>query len=175
MREININEISFNPMEKISKEWMLITAGNEESFNTMTASWGHFGSLWGNNKGMATAVIFIRPQRYTKEFVDREERFSLTFFPKEYHKDLAYLGSTSGKKEDKISKTSLSPLFIDGVPCFKESSLTFICRKIYSQPILEDNFIDKTYIDLNYPIKDFHTMYIGAIEKVYIGEYNATM
>ena len=81
MKEIDVKDLQMNPMTLIAKEWMLITAGNEErGYNTMTASWGHLGSIWGNGGGMPTSTIFIRPQRFTKEFVDREEFYTLSFF-----------------------------------------------------------------------------------------------
>ena len=72
-REIRAEELSFNPFDKIGKEWMLITAGDEAKHNTMTASWGGLGIMWGKK----VATVYIRPQRYTKEFVDQNERFIL--------------------------------------------------------------------------------------------------
>ena len=70
MKEISVSELTMNPMTLIAGEWMLITAGDEASgYNTMTASWGHLGSIWGHNGGLPTAVVYIRPQRYTKSFI----------------------------------------------------------------------------------------------------------
>lgn len=170
MKEISYREIVNNPMNSLNREWMLITAGDESSFNTMTASWGHYGSLWGTEGGMPTVTVFIRPQRYTHEFVEREDRFSLTFFNKDYRKALAYLGRVSGRDEDKIAKAGLTPVFMDSVPCFEEAYLTLICRKLYRTQIREEEFLDRMPIDTNYPERDFHTMYIAAVEKVYIQE-----
>ena len=85
-KEVKIEELSFNPFTKISKEWMLITAGDEEKHNTMTASWGGVGIMWGMN----VATAYIRPQRYTKEFVDAEEMFTLSFFKEDYRKALRF-------------------------------------------------------------------------------------
>lgn len=171
MREIPIQDLQLNPMTKIGREWMLITAGNADAgFNTMTASWGHLGSIWGANNGSPTAVIFVRPQRYTKEFVDREEIFTLTFFGEEFRKDLAYLGSHSGRDEDKIAKTKLTPLFLDETTGFEEAELTLVCRKLYRSPILEEGFIDKSVIEENYPKRDYHDMYIAEIMKAYVKE-----
>ena len=91
------NLFETNPFTKIGSDWMLITAGDKEKANTMTASWGGFGVLWGKN----VAYIFVRESRYTKEFLDKKDTFSLTFF--EGHKmDLKYLGAVSGRNEDKI-------------------------------------------------------------------------
>ena len=96
-KEVKIEELSFNPFTKISKEWMLITAGDEEKHNTMTASWGGVGIMWGMN----VATAYIRPQRYTKEFVDAEEMFTLSFFKEDYRKALNLCGSKSGRECDK--------------------------------------------------------------------------
>ena len=93
MKEISVQELQLNPMTLIAKRWMLITAGTEaRGYNTMTASWGHLGSIWGHGGGLPTSVIYVRPQRYTKQFVDREELYTLCFFPEEYHQALALLG-----------------------------------------------------------------------------------
>ena len=102
MKEINYKDMKFNPFNLIGGEWMLITAGDENSCNTMTASWGHLGCLWGNND--PSAVVYIRESRYTKEFVDEEPYFSLCVMDKSFKKQMAYLGSTSGRDEDKISR-----------------------------------------------------------------------
>ena len=106
MKEINYKDMKFNPFNLIGGEWMLITAGDENSCNTMTASWGHLGCLWGNND--PSAVVYIRESRYTKEFVDEEPYFSLCVMDKSFKKQMAYLGSTSGRDEDKIAKAGLT-------------------------------------------------------------------
>ena len=85
-REVKVEELNFNPFTKIGKEWLLITAGTEEKCNTMTASWGAMGVMWGKN----AVTVYIRPQRYTKEFVDQEELFTLSVLGSEGIKLLRY-------------------------------------------------------------------------------------
>ena len=161
--EIDLKSNSLNPFTKIGKEWMLITAGNEENFNTMTASWGGLGVLW--NKDVA--FTFIRPSRYTFEFTEREEYFSLCFFPEEYRNALMFCGRNSGRDCDKIAQTGLTPKFIDGVPCFEEASLVLICKKMYSQEMNDAcafcDDVRKNYAE-NEP---YHTFYVGEIVKAY--------
>ena len=128
------------------------------------------GSIWGHGGKSATSTIFVRPQRYTKEFVDREELYTLCFFPEGYREQLAYLGFHSGRDEDKVAKVGLTPVFSDGTTYFNEANLVLICKKLYRAPILEEGFIDKSIVDDCYPDKDFHDMYIGSIEKVLIAE-----
>ena len=114
----------------IGKEWMLVTAKNQEGkVNTMTASWGGFGVMWGKN----VAVTVLRPQRYTKEFIDQSESFTLSFYDDTFKKDLSYLGSVSGRDEDKIAKANLTVKEYEDVPYFEEGRLIFICRKLYAQ------------------------------------------
>ncbi len=171
MKEISVKELLLNPMTMIGEEWMLITAGTpERGYNTMTASWGHLGSIWGHGGNSATSVVYVRPQRYTKEFVDREEYYSLCVFPAEYHKHLAYLGTHSGRDEDKVGKMGLTPVSDGNTTWFAEAKLVLICRKLYRAPIVEEGFLDREVLEANYPSRDFHDLYVGRIEKVLVSE-----
>lgn len=164
LKEIKANELSGNPFEKIGSEWMLITAKKGDKVNTMTASWGGLGIMWNKN----VTYIVLRPQRYTKEFIDNADSYSLTFFDKSYQKTLGYLGKVSGRDEDKITKSGLTVDYIHDVPYFKEANEVILCRKLFETTFSEDNFIDKTLISVNYPNNDYHIMYIGEVQKVFI-------
>lgn len=168
MKEIPVSELMLNPMTKIAKQWMLITAGREGNYNTMTASWGHMGSVWGHGGGLPTVCIYVRPQRYTKEFVDREEYFTLSFFSEEHKKALAYLGSHSGRDEDKVSTVGFTPIFGVNYATFRQAELTLVCRKLFRMPLKEEYFLDKNVVEECYPKRDFHDMYIGEIVKVLV-------
>ena len=163
-KEISIKNFNANPMTMLSDGWLLLTAGDEANgFNTMTVSWGHLGAIWGNSGGMPSVAVYIRPHRYTKEFVDRNDRFTLSALGPEHRKALEYLGSASGRDGDKVSKAGLTPVFDQHTTYFSEAKLVLICRKLYHAPIREDGFVDKSIVDANYPAKDFHEMYIGEI------------
>lgn len=162
MKEIKHENFQENAFEIIGKDWLLITAEKDGKVNTMTASWGGVGVLW-NKK---VAYIFIRPQRYTKEFVDFSDRLSVCVLPNSYRKELSYLGNVSGKDEDKISNANLKVQKYEDVPYFDEARLTLICRKLYAQDLKEECFIEKDIIDKWYPEKDYHTMYVVEIEKI---------
>lgn len=168
LKAIDMKELKFNPMTLIGKEWMLVSAGNEKSFNTMTAQWGHLGAIW--NGDMPTSVIYLRPQRYTRSFVDKEDYYTLSFFDEAYKKDLMYIGTHSGRDEDKLAKTSLTPVFSDESVYFKEAKMVFVCRKIYRDKLHEESFIDQDILKKNYPEHDFHYVYIGEIVKAYVNE-----
>lgn len=170
MREVDVKELKLNPFSLIASEWMLLTAGSKErGYNTMTCSWGHLGSIWGHGGGLPTAICYVRPQRYTKEFVDREDLFTLTFFPG-YRKELAYLGSHSGRDEDKVAKAGLTPVFGEGYTYFQEAKLVLVCRKLYRAPLTEEGFYHMETVEENYPRRDFHDMYIGEIVKVFAAD-----
>lgn len=162
-RKITAEEIGKTPFELIGKDWMLVTAQKPDgSVNTMTASWGGLGVMWGKN----VAFAVIRPQRYTKEFIDSGERFSLTFFPEQYKKELGYLGKVSGRDEDKIAKCGLTIAREGGTPYFEEGRLVLLCRKLFAQPMDENAFLEPAVLEQWYPAKDYHTMYIAEIKSV---------
>jgi len=165
-KEIKPEEFNKSTFKLIGKDWMLITAEKDNKVNTMTASWGGFGVIWGKN----VAFIFIRPQRYTKEFVDNSDTFSLTFFDEIFKKELGYLGHVSGKDEDKISKANLTIRHSDSTPYFDEANITIICNKLYAQEIKSECFISSELDISTYPEKDYHTMYIAEVKKVLVKE-----
>jgi flavin reductase (DIM6/NTAB) family NADH-FMN oxidoreductase RutF len=165
-KEIKPEELNKNPFKLIGSEWMLITAKNEDQVNTMTASWGGFGVMWNKN----VAHVVIRPQRYTKEFIDNSDTFSLTFFHEKFKKELSYIGCTSGKNEDKISKANLTTKYLDSTPYFDEAGIVIICKKLYAQEFKPECFIESDLSEKVYPQKDFHTMYFGEIKKILIKE-----
>lgn len=162
LKEIQPKELRSNPFKLIGDDWMLIAAGSEEKANAMTASWGGLGVMW-NKK---VAFVAIRPQRFTKEFVDAGETFSLSFFPKKYKKTMAYFGSVSGRDEDKIAKSGLSLVHDLEAPYFKEAKLVLICRKLMQQDFEPGNMLDESINPTYYPGSDHHTLYIAEIEKV---------
>jgi flavin reductase (DIM6/NTAB) family NADH-FMN oxidoreductase RutF len=168
-KEIKPEELSGNPFQLIGKDWMLVTAKREDQINTMTASWGGMGVMWNKN----VAVTVLRPQRYTKEFIDASDRFSLSFYDDSYKKDMTYVGRVSGREEpDKISKTSLTPAQIDGVPYFEEANMIFICKKLFVQEMDANGFVEgcEEINTANYPNKDYHFMYVAEIEKILVKE-----
>ena len=162
-KEVSIDSLQFNPFTKISKEWMLVTAGDEKRSNTMTASWGGVGIMWGKN----VVTAYIRPQRYTKEFMDENELFTISFLPEEYRKALNVCGSVSGKNvEDKWKEAGLTPYYVDGTTAVEEAELVFVCRKQYHQTMKPECFDVKENDAKWYPDKDYHEMYIAEIVKV---------
>jgi len=162
--EISTLELKKTPFEMIGRDWMLVTAGNKDKVNTMTASWGGLGVMWG--KDVAFAVI--RPQRFTKEFIDREDTLSLSFYDASFKKQLGILGSVSGRDRDKIAECGLTTVFDENTPYFNEAHTVLICRKKFAQEFKQESFLDPQIPDQWYPEKDYHTLYIMEIEKVLV-------
>ncbi|HEK8843276.1 TPA: flavin reductase [Clostridioides difficile] len=165
-REVKIEELQFNPFTKIGKEWLLITAGDSEKFNTMTASWGGVGVYWGKN----VVTTYIRPQRYTKEFVDSNDTFTVAFFDETYREALNICGTISGRDINKIEKAGLTPYFVDDTVAFEEANMIIVCKKLYHSNMPPENFDAKENDKKWYPEKDYHTMYISEIIKVLVKE-----
>jgi flavin reductase (DIM6/NTAB) family NADH-FMN oxidoreductase RutF len=161
-KEIKPTENKGNPIRLIGQEWMLITAGTPQHFNTMTASWGSMGELWFK----PVCFCFVRPQRYTYEFMEKSDVFTLSFFEEQYKPQLNFCGSRSGREIDKVDECDFTSREAEnGSVFFDEARLVLECRKIYFQDLDPAHFLDESILH-NYPQKDFHRMYIGEITRV---------
>ena len=143
------------------KDWALLTAGTAEHFNAMTVSWGSLGTLW--NKPAAT--VYVKPIRYTHDFMEENEYFTLSFFPKGYKKDLLLLGSRSGRDGDKLALTSLTPEALKNAVRYKEAELTLLCRKMYRAE-MEKSAMPSEAIRDYYESEAPHTLYIGEVVEI---------
>ena len=158
-RSISPLQIKNNVFKMIGMEWMLITAGKIDSFNTMTASWGALGELW-NKK---VCFCFVRPTRYTYDFMERADYFTLSFFEKKHREILNLCGTKSGREIDKVAETGLTPVVgKTGAVYFVQARLVLECRKIYFTDIDPSHFLDPK-IEHEYPKRDYHRMYIGEV------------
>ena len=164
-RETTMRELNTSPVKMIAEDWALLTAGNLSAFNTMTVSWGGVGELWGKD----VAFVFVRPQRYTYEFMENSEYFTLSFFGGEYKKELGICGAKSGRDVDKCKETGLVPVAAEQSVTFAQAKTVLVCRKAAFQDIDPKGFIDPSIMD-TYAAKDYHRMYVGVIEKVLVAE-----
>lgn len=156
---ISTDFLEINPFNKIGKEWALVTAGTKDKANTMTVSWGGLGVMWGKN----VAFIVIRDSRYTKEFIDNGDFFSVTFFDEQYKPALSYCGSHSGRNEDKLAAANLTLGSKHGIPYIDEGNLVLLCNKLSATRITEDSFLTPEIKEKWYPDNDMHTLYIAEI------------
>ena len=190
--EVSAKDLKTNPFSILYDQWALVSAGGQEpvltssgtgqepvltssgtgqepvlNCNTMTVSWGMMGTMW--NKPVVT--VFIRPQRYTKKFVDQTDTFTLSFYPKEYKKALGLLGSKSGRDGNKIAESGLTPYFVEDTLAFEEAHTIIVCRKLFGDQTLDAvKFVDRKLEPEFYPEKDFHRIYFGEVVKVLVKE-----
>ena len=167
MEKIDLKTLNDNVFDLIGKEWVLITAGTKNGgFNMMTASWGCLGWLW--NKPVA--VIFVRPERYTHQFVEAGEYVTLSFLGNgsEAREIYNYCGSKSGRDGDKVQATGLRPVETEtGGIAYEQSRLTLECRKLYKDSIKPECFIDGS-IEKWYGEKGgYHDVYVLEIVNIY--------
>ncbi len=173
MKAIDIHELAFNPFIRFGEDFSLVSAMKPDgTVNTLTAAWGTFGTYW--NRSVAT--VLIRPQRYTKEFIDADDHFTLSFFDSSHEsvtEALWYIGRVSGRDEpDKVERAGLHATMVGGYPTFEEASLLLVCRKIYAAPLIEQAFLDDDIIKKHYVKKDFSIQYMGTVEEVWIASNN---
>lgn len=152
--------------DRIGKEWMLLTASVEKAsgeriVNTMTASWGGMGILWGKR----VAFLFVRPQRYTNHLIEQSTRMSISFFDESYRAALRLCGTVSGADVDKFAAAGLTPCTERGVPVIAEARYNLICRKLYADVLRRDSFCESALLD-NYKAEDYHCVYVVEIEEI---------
>jgi len=159
-RTVIPEELDENVFSLIAKEWFLLTAGSlAGGYNTMTASWGGLGHLWNRN----VSFVFVRPQRYTWNFTEKNDLYTMSFFKEEFRKELEFCGTHSGRDCSKEAETGLTPIEpCPGTVAFSQARLILVCRKLYYQDIEPSRFQVNGIDDL-YPEKGYHRMYVGEI------------
>lgn len=162
-KEIPINSVQMNPFAKISSEWALLTAGTKDTgFNMMTVSWAGFGCFW--QKDAVTA--YVRESRYTRQFMESNDTYTLSFYDKAHRKALSICGTLHGNECDKVAESGLTPLFLDDTAAFEEANLIFVCKKLVHADIQPENADNKDVFNAVYPEPDLHRIYIGEVVKV---------
>lgn len=164
-KPISVKELREPIVKTIADDWLLVTAGSKDSFNMMTASWGEIGHLWGE----PVFTVFIRPQRYTYQFMESSKYFTVTVFSEQYRDILNFCGTKSGRDYDKIKETGLVPLYtdLDNV-YYEQGRLVIECEKIYADDFKAERFTDSSIPEKVYPSGDFHRMYIGKIVNIWV-------
>ena len=158
-KELKPAELQDNPFKLIGSDWMLITAGMEGAFNTMTASWGGLGVLWEQD----VAFAFVRPTRHTFGFMEQAPVFTLSFFAEQHRPALDYCGTHSGRDVNKVARTGMTPEFGPaGEIYFAEARLVLVCRKLHAQDLDPAGFRDPALAGF-YPQRDYHRLYVGGI------------
>ncbi|MCC8123172.1 MAG: flavin reductase [Oscillospiraceae bacterium] len=163
LSKIDVKSLHENVFTLIGERWMLVAAGEKETCNMMTASWGGLGVLWGTN----VATVYIRPTRYTYELIEKGDYFTISFFGAQYKEQLALCGKKSGRDTDKVKECGFTvEASAYGAPYFAEAELVLVCKKRYAQDFDPSLFLLED-MEQWYPNKDYHRMYIGEIVEAY--------
>ncbi len=160
-----IESLEFNVFTRLKDDWGAITAEVDGKVNTMTASWGTVGYLWNKN----VVSIYVRKSRYTHEFLEKSDFFSLSFFDmsnKENRMALKIFGSISGRNEDKIAGAHFHVNHKKNIPFMDEANFVFLCHKLAKIPMDDPAFFLDHSIMNNYTDGDYHDIYIGEIMEV---------
>ncbi len=160
----NFMDAKYDVFRKFSTQWAIVTAGSMDDYNCMTLSWGMMGNVW-DHPGYAL-TIYVRPDRYTFGFMERNDYFTVCFLPEKNRKDAEILGTISGRDGDKVAKTSLTPVAMEHGVGFAEAELTFVCKKVCSQQF-DINCVPEKMRKGVYSKHEPHYMYIGYIEDAF--------
>ena len=155
------NKIDLSALTLFDKNWALLTSGDINNHNSMTISWGQMGTLW--RKPVVTT--FVRFNRHTFSFIDKNEYFVVSFFPQEFHDALVIMGTKSGKDVDKDKISNLTPIKHGEVTIYKEAKVSLVCKKIYFDDFKFEN-MPKEVIKLLYEGQENHRMFIGEVVEI---------
>ena len=141
--------------------WFLLTAGENRpgGFNSMTVSWCAFGVIWHR----PLAVVVVRPQRHTRQFMERFDTFSLCAFDEKFRSALKVLGTLSGRDTNKMRDCGLTPIGLSTIACpgFAEAKLILECKKTYFDDLEPVHFLAE-FIAPHYA-GDYHRVYFGEV------------
>lgn len=163
-RQVPPGEMPGNIIKRIGSDWMLITAGSPQKFNTMTASWGGTGVMWGK----PVAFILVRNTRYTFGFLEKEQYFTLTFYDNKHRQVLKMFGTKSGRDTDKVKESGFIPLDTGCGMAYEEADMIIICKKMYSDPLHSEGAADPEQVKKLAATKDYHKLYFGEILGVWL-------
>ena len=162
-KEIPLNELNVNPITLFSEGWALLTAGDKSDFNAMTVSWGAMGEIWGKH----SMFVFVRPQRYTHDYCEKGDLFTVSCFNGTCKKELGFFGSKSGRDYDKFKETGLTAETDGDFVYCADAEIIFLCKKTAKTGLNPDNFYSQDINDC-YQNKDYHDIYVGEIVKILI-------
>ena len=156
-----MDKFSADVFSVFAEDWALVTAGVEGDYNTMTIGWGGLGTLWSR----PAATVYVKQNRYTHGFLEENDLFTVSFFPREYRKALGYLGSHSGRDGDKVAAAGLTPVYLDGAVTFREASATLVCRKMYAHTF-DVAAVPASVAEDYYQGEPPHTAFIGEVVQI---------
>ena len=154
-----------NPFDFFKGQGLLLAVGTPENNNAMTIGWGSLGNIW-SKIGPATVTVYVAEARYTYEFMEKYDFFTVMAFDKEDARYLGYMGTHSGRDGDKAAHLGLHTLYTEnGTPYYAEANMVLECKTIYRAPFEREGMseeVKKFYDNFDAGV---HHMYIGNIVK----------
>ena len=130
LHPVDPRELSPEMLRAFGTRNALLTAGDRESRNTMTIGWCQAGRLW----NLPVCTVYVRPERYTYQFMEDRDYFTVSVLPAGAKQTMALCGSRSGRDLDKVKECGLTVRFGAGdAPFFEEAEAVLVCRKLYVQ------------------------------------------
>ena len=167
LKKIEFQDLGVNVFEIFSKRCPLLLAGDKESSNLMTIGWGGLGTLW----SQPVCTVYVRPQRYTYQFMEQKDTFSVAVLGEEYASQIAYCGKNSGRDGDKAEACGFTLDYgVEDTPLIAQAEMVFVCRKLYAQDMKPECFLDEQPRQRYYAQDDYHRVYVGRVEEVYVKE-----
>jgi len=136
----------YKVFDMFSHQMALVTAGNIENFNGCTVGWGSLGNIWSRAGSVCPIVtVYVYPSRYTFEYLKANDTFTVCFFPKEYRKAMGYMGTHSGRNENKVKAAGLTPIALGDSVAYEEANLTFLCKKLYQHEFVKEDLAQEIH------------------------------
>jgi Conserved protein/domain typically associated with flavoprotein oxygenases, DIM6/NTAB family len=141
----------------------LLTAGDRSACNTMTVGWCGLGRVW----NLPACTVYVRPERYTWSFMEKQDFFTLSVLPAADHDKMVFCGTKSGRDTDKLGACGLSVQYGEGdAPLIAQAEWALVCRKLYAQD-LKPEFVLDSRVDRFYQGEGWHRMYVGEVVEAY--------
>lgn len=164
LKPVDVKTLSAEVFRVFGENNALLTAGDKTACNTMTIGWCGFGRLW----NLPACTVYVRPERYTYQFMEAHDYFTVCILPKEKRQVMAVCGTKSGRDIDKIKMCDLTLRYGTGdAPFFDEAEMVVVCRKLYVQDMKPEHVVDHKAIDNFYEDAGWHRMYVGQVVEAY--------
>lgn len=154
-------KLELDVFSRFNDRWALVCAGGRAGFNAMAISWGGLGTLWSR----PAATVYVKPIRYTWEFLQKNDYFTVIFLPDRLKKAVGVMGSHSGRDCDKVRLAGLTPVFLENGVTFAEAETTLVCRRMYTQNMTRDTMPADVIAD-HYTDEEPHTVFIGQVTEI---------
>ena len=156
-----VDEWDENPFDWFKGQGLLLAVGTPEHNNAMTIGWGSLGNVW-SKIGPATVTVYVAEGRYTYEFMEKYDYFTVMAFDEEDSRILGYMGTNSGRDGDKAAYLGLHTLYTEnGTPYYAEATIVLECKTIYKAPFLKEGMCEE--------VKKFYENFDAGVHHMYIG------